>query len=61
MLVDVIFLVLFQNWINSAVINDYKAGGCIVSHIDPPHLFERYNLDFSLHHRKVLSKLQSFP
>ena len=28
-------------WINSAVINDYLPGGCIVSHIDPPHLFSR--------------------
>lgn len=30
-----------KGWINSAVINDYAAGGCIVSHIDPPHLFDR--------------------
>lgn len=28
-------------WINSAVINDYRKGGMIVSHIDPPHLFDR--------------------
>lgn len=28
-------------WINSAVVNDYQPGGCIVSHIDPPHLFSR--------------------
>ena len=28
-------------WLNSAVINDYLPGGCIVSHIDPPHLFSR--------------------
>ena len=28
-------------WINSAVINDYRPGGCIVSHIDPPQLFDR--------------------
>lgn len=26
---------------NSAVINDYLPGGCIVSHIDPPHIFDR--------------------
>jgi hypothetical protein len=25
-----------QDWINSAVINDYLPGGCIVSHVDPP-------------------------
>ncbi|XP_023322781.1 RNA demethylase ALKBH5-like [Eurytemora carolleeae] len=30
-----------KNWINSAVLNDYKPGGCIVSHIDPPQLFHR--------------------
>eukprot|EP00930_Biecheleria_cincta_P003497 TRINITY_DN104432_c0_g1_i1.p1 TRINITY_DN104432_c0_g1~~TRINITY_DN104432_c0_g1_i1.p1 ORF type:complete len:557 (-),score=127.69 TRINITY_DN104432_c0_g1_i1:33-1703(-) len=30
-----------RGWINSATINDYAAGGCIVSHIDPPHLFDR--------------------
>ncbi|CAF0908107.1 unnamed protein product [Didymodactylos carnosus] len=30
-----------KNWINSAVVNDYKPGGCISSHIDPPHIFER--------------------
>ena len=28
-------------WLNSAVINDYLPGGCIVSHIDPPQLFSR--------------------
>jgi len=30
-----------KGWINSATINDYAPGGCIVSHIDPPHLFDR--------------------
>lgn len=30
-----------KGWINSATINDYAAGGCIVSHIDPQHLFDR--------------------
>jgi len=30
-----------EGFINSAVINDYLPGGCIVSHIDPPHIFER--------------------
>lgn len=30
-----------ENFINSAAINDYLAGGCIVSHIDPPHIFDR--------------------
>ena len=28
-------------WINSAVVNDYLPGGCIVSHVDPPQLFSR--------------------
>lgn len=30
-----------KGWINSATINDYAPGGFIVSHIDPPHLFDR--------------------
>lgn len=30
-----------KDFINSAVINNYLPGGCIVSHIDPPHIFER--------------------
>lgn len=30
-----------KGWINSATINDYAPGGCIVSHIDPPWLFDR--------------------
>ena len=30
-----------EGFINSAVINDYMPGGCIVSHIDPPHIFDR--------------------
>jgi alkylated DNA repair protein alkB family protein 5 len=30
-----------KNFINSAVINDYQPGGCIVSHIDPGHIFDR--------------------
>lgn len=30
-----------KGWINSVVINDYKPGGMIVAHIDPPHLFAR--------------------
>jgi len=32
---------LKPNWVNSAVINDYLPGGHIVSHIDPPQLFDR--------------------
>ncbi|XP_077975257.1 RNA demethylase ALKBH5-like [Styela clava] len=30
-----------KNWITSAVINDYRPGGCIVSHVDPRHIFDR--------------------
>ena len=30
-----------EGFMNSAVINDYLPGGCIVSHIDPPHIFDR--------------------
>ncbi|EDO40086.1 predicted protein [Nematostella vectensis] len=30
-----------KDFINSAVINDYQPGGCIVSHIDPMHIFDR--------------------
>lgn len=30
-----------NGWINSAVVNDYRSGGCIVAHVDPPQLFER--------------------
>lgn len=30
-----------EGWINSAVVNDYRPGGMIVSHIDPPQLFAR--------------------
>jgi alkylated DNA repair protein alkB family protein 5 len=33
--------VIPPDFVNSAVINDYLPGGCIVSHIDPPHIFER--------------------
>lgn len=30
-----------HGWINSCVINEYFPGGCIVSHIDPVHIFDR--------------------
>ncbi|XP_063446147.1 RNA demethylase ALKBH5-like [Mytilus trossulus] len=30
-----------KDWVNSAVINDYMPGGCIVSHVDPIHIFDR--------------------
>ncbi|XP_071509093.1 RNA demethylase ALKBH5-like [Diadema antillarum] len=30
-----------NGFVNSAVINDYQPGGCIVSHVDPIHIFDR--------------------
>ncbi|XP_076846087.1 RNA demethylase ALKBH5 [Brachyhypopomus gauderio] len=33
--------VIPEGFVNSAVINDYQPGGCIVSHVDPKHIFER--------------------
>uniref|UniRef100_A0A3B1KB91 RNA demethylase ALKBH5 n=1 Tax=Astyanax mexicanus TaxID=7994 RepID=A0A3B1KB91_ASTMX len=30
-----------EGFVDSAVINDYQPGGCIVSHVDPIHIFER--------------------
>ncbi|KAK4874482.1 hypothetical protein RN001_013842 [Aquatica leii] len=35
-------------FINSAVINEYQPGGCIVSHIDPAHIFDRPIISISL-------------
>ncbi|XP_052371395.1 RNA demethylase ALKBH5 [Oncorhynchus keta] len=37
--VDVVFCPV--GFVNSAVINDYQPGGCIVSHVDPLHIFAR--------------------
>ena len=33
--------IVAEDFVNSAVINDYRPGGCIVSHIDPIHIFDR--------------------
>ncbi|CAI5680956.1 RNA demethylase ALKBH5 [Oreochromis niloticus] len=33
--------VIPEGFVNSAVINDYQPGGCIVSHVDPLHIFDR--------------------
>lgn len=33
--------VIPEGFVNSAVINDYQPGGCIVSHVDPLHIFAR--------------------
>ncbi|KAK6170072.1 hypothetical protein SNE40_018552 [Patella caerulea] len=44
-----------KNFINSAVINDYLPGGCIVSHIDPPHIFDRPIVSVSFFSDSALS------
>ncbi|CAB4054402.1 ALKBH5 [Lepeophtheirus salmonis] len=33
--------IIREGFVNSAVINIYLPGGCIVSHIDPPQIFDR--------------------
>ncbi|KAK3612434.1 hypothetical protein CHS0354_032043 [Potamilus streckersoni] len=47
--------VIPEGFINSAVINDYLPGGCIVSHIDPPHIFERPIVSVSFYSDCALS------
>lgn len=47
--------VIPEGFINSAVINDYMPGGCIVSHIDPPHIFERPIASVSFYSDSALS------
>lgn len=44
-----------EDFVNSAVINDYKPGGCIVSHIDPFHIFERPIVTVSFFSESALS------
>lgn len=44
----VIANVIPKDFVNSVAVNDYAPGGCIVSHIDPPHLFERPIISLSL-------------
>ncbi len=44
-----------EGFVNSAVINDYMPGGCIVSHIDPPHIFERPIVSVSFFSDSALS------
>ncbi len=34
--------VVKPGFVNSVAINDYYPGGCIVSHVDPPKLFDRH-------------------
>ncbi|XP_078482402.1 RNA demethylase ALKBH5 [Ciona intestinalis] len=44
-----------KKWITSAVINDYYPGGCIVSHVDPAHIFERPIVSVSFFSTAALS------
>ena len=44
-----------EGFVNSAVINDYMPGGCIVSHIDPPHIFDRPIISVSFFSDSALS------
>jgi len=44
-----------DGFFNSAVINDYMPGGCIVSHIDPPHIFDRPIVSVSFFSDSALS------
>ncbi|XP_052820452.1 RNA demethylase ALKBH5-like [Mya arenaria] len=44
-----------KGFVNSAVINDYMPGGCIVSHIDPPHIFDRPIISVSFFSDSALS------
>ncbi|CAG9855211.1 unnamed protein product [Phyllotreta striolata] len=47
--------ILPENFVNSVVINDYKPRGCIVSHIDPPQIFDRPIVSLSLFSDSALS------
>ena len=47
--------VIPKNFVNSVVVNDYLAGGCIVSHIDPKQIFERPIITVSLMSESALS------
>lgn len=47
--------VLPKDWITSAVINDYLPGGCIVSHVDPIHIFDRPIVSVSFFSKCALS------
>ena len=44
-----------KDFVDSVVINDYQPGGCIVSHVDPPHIFERPIISVSFFSSSALS------
>lgn len=47
--------VIPEGFVNSAVINDYQPGGCIVSHVDPLHIFARPIVSVSFFSDSALS------
>ncbi|XP_015910682.1 RNA demethylase ALKBH5 [Parasteatoda tepidariorum] len=47
--------VVSEGFINSVAINDYQPGGCIVSHIDPAHIFDRPIISVSFMSNSALS------
>ncbi|KFM68135.1 putative alpha-ketoglutarate-dependent dioxygenase ABH5, partial [Stegodyphus mimosarum] len=47
--------VVSEGFINSVAINDYQPGGCIVSHIDPAHIFDRPIISVSFMSDSALS------
>lgn len=44
-----------EGFINSVVVNEYFPGGCIVSHIDPIHIFDRPIISISFNSNSFLS------
>ena len=44
-----------EGFINSAVVNEYFPGGCIVSHVDPLHIFDRPIITISFNSKSYLS------
>ena len=44
-----------KDFVDSVVINDYQQGGCIVSHVDPLHIFERPIISVSFFSKSALS------
>ena len=44
-----------EGFINSAVVNEYFPGGCIVSHVDPIHIFDRPIITISFNSKSYLS------
>ncbi|XP_054713205.1 RNA demethylase ALKBH5-like [Uloborus diversus] len=47
--------IVTEGFINSVAINDYQPGGCIVSHIDPAHIFDRPIISVSFMSDSALS------